>query len=94
MKRMVMVLLVFLTVCLLAGCGNVYLQGDAMTAAQSSTMDAYGFYQRVDGNSQPLAKAYALENATQWRWFVRSALKSTTWGPALPGDPNQQGGAQ
>ena len=85
-------ILLALAMCV-GGCGNVYLYGDALTAAQSSTMDAYGFWQRVDGNAQPFSKAYAAENVTQWRWFVRAAMKNATWGPKLPSDANQYGGA-
>jgi hypothetical protein len=82
---------VVLAVCLLAGCGNVYLSGDAMTAAECSTLDAAGFVQRVDedGNASPLVRAYAVENAVQWRCFVRSAKKNQSWGPKLPGDANE-----
>ncbi len=79
---------VVLAVCLMAGCGNVYLSGDAMTAAESSALDAAGFAQRVegDGNASTLVRAYAVENAEQWRYFVRSAKKDANWGPALPGE--------
>ena len=82
---------VVLAVCLLAGCGNVYLSGDAMTAAESSAVDAASFAQRVDvdGNASPLVRGYAVENAVQWRCFVRSAKKDLSWGPKLPGDANQ-----
>jgi hypothetical protein len=82
-------LVVFVLAFLVAGCGNVYLQGDAMTAVESSTLDAYGFYQRVDGNALPFVKAYAAENVQQWRWFARSAKNDLAWGPKLPGDANQ-----
>jgi hypothetical protein len=72
-----------------AGCGNVYLTGDALTSVQQSTLDAYTFWERVDGNAQPLAKAYGQENASQWRYFARAALRDPNWGPKLPGDSNQ-----
>ena len=84
--------------CLLAllvavvGCGNVYLQGDAMTACQTSAMDAYGASQRahVDANAagegMTWEAIYLDENYKQWRSFVRSATKDTTWGPKLPGE--------
>ena len=91
-KKKAMVLsVVVLAVCLLAGCGNVYLAGDAMTAAECSSLDAADFSQRVqaDGNASPLVRNYAVENAWQWRCFVRSAKKDQSWGPKLPGDPNQ-----
>ena len=84
-----LVVLVILGLMTLGGCGNVSLTGEAMTAAESSTLDAYGFYSRVDGNAQPFTKAYALENAGQWRWFVRSAKRDLAWGPKLPGEANQ-----
>jgi len=68
-----------------AGCGNVSLSGDALTAAQQSTMDAYQAVQRA--NAEPATpaweKAYLTENFLQWRFFVQSAVKDTTWGPKL-----------
>jgi hypothetical protein len=90
MKMWLSVMVVLAMFVWLAGCGNVQLSGDAMTAAQTSTLEALGFYQRVqlDANASPLVRGYALENVTQWRWFVRSAKRDMTWGPKLPGDPN------
>lgn len=83
------------------GCGNVYLRGEAMTAAETSTLDAYGALQRVDPcpscvdpaatttqpSVEPWVKAYLAENFKQWRFFVRSARKDLTWGPKLEGEP-------
>ena len=83
----------------LAGCGNVYLWGDGLTAAETSAMDAYNAFQRAqpsavlpDANAAPAdpnaslpmwEKAYLEENYKQWRSFVRSANKDLTWGPKL-----------
>lgn len=82
------------------GCGNVYLRGEALTAAETSTLDAYGALQRVDPcpscmdptaattqpSVEPWVKAYLAENFKQWRFFVRSARKDLTWGPKLEGE--------
>jgi hypothetical protein len=91
MKSVVLVLVMVMAALWAAGCGSVYLQGEAMTAAESSALDAAGFAERVevDGNASPLVRAYAVENAEQWRYFVRSAKKDQSWGPKLPGDANQ-----
>lgn len=73
----------------LAGCGNVYLKGDALTAAESSTMDAYQAAQRsgATATTQPTwQQSYLVENFKQWRFFVRSAHKDLTWGPKLEGE--------
>jgi hypothetical protein len=72
-----------------AGCGNVYLHGDAATAAEQSTLDAYQAVQRsgAAAASQPSwDQAYLTENFKQWRFFVRSARKDLTWGPKLEGE--------
>ena len=67
------------------GCGNVSLSGDALTAAQQSTMDAYQAAQRGDADpaTPGWQKAYLSENFLQWRFFVRSAHKDMNWGPKL-----------
>jgi hypothetical protein len=72
----------------LAGCGNVYLQGDGLTAAETSTLDAYQAVQRADAEPATPAweKAYLTENFKQWRFFVRSARKDLAWGPKLEGE--------
>ena len=73
-----------------AGCGNVYLQGDAATAAETSTLDACQAVQRsgADATTQPSwEQSYLVENFKQWRSFVRSARKDLTWGPKLAGEP-------
>jgi hypothetical protein len=86
-----MLVVAALVLLVLAGCGNVYLTGDAASCAENSALDAAGFAWRVreDPNASRLVRAYAEENAEQWRWFVRAARKDRTWGPKLPGDPNQ-----
>ena len=85
-----MCLVVVPIVCLLAGCGNVTLRGDAMTAAQQSTMDAYQAVLRSpDTSTQPATgtiKSYLVDNFKQWRSFVRSAKCDLTWGPKLAGE--------
>jgi len=72
----------------LAGCGNVYLRGEALTAAETSAMDAFGAAQRADAEPATPAwqKAYLQENFKQWRLFVRSARKDDAWGPKLEGE--------
>jgi len=100
MKKLMMCIAV-LVVLGLTGCGNVYLKGDALTAAETSALDAYGALQRVDPCPncvdpaaaatqpcvEPWVKAYLMENFKQWRFFVRSARKDLTWGPKLEGEP-------
>jgi predicted aminopeptidase len=75
-----------------AGCGNVYLSGDGLTAAQQSTMDAYQAVQRADADPATPAtlRVYLSENFKQWRFFVRSAVKDLNWGPKLPGESTTQ----
>lgn len=89
MKRFcVLVLLAALFCAVVAGCGNVYLKGEALTAAETSAMDAYQANQRAA--TQPATpawqQAYMAENYKQWREFVRSARKDTAWGPKLEGE--------
>jgi hypothetical protein len=81
-------LLLVVAVAGLPGCGNVYLRGDAATAAETSAMDAYQAYQRAATQPDSVAwqKAYLQENFCQWRYFVRSARKDLTWGPKLDGE--------
>lgn len=69
----------------LVGCGNVYLQNDGLTAAETSTLDAFGAAQRAaaDPAVPEWEKAYLDENFKQWRCFVRSARKDLAWGPKL-----------
>ena len=68
-----------------AGCGNVTLKGDALTAAENSTMDAYQAVQRanIDPATPAWEKAYLCENFKQWRFYVQSARKDLSWGPKL-----------
>ena len=87
MKTRILVVIVFLAVLLLAGgCGNVYLRGEALTAAEVSAMDAWQAATRAEAEpgAPPWLKAYTAENFRQWRCFVRSARKDLTWGPKLP----------
>lgn len=74
------------TTALVAGCGNVYLQGEGLTAAETSALDAYQAANRADADPATPAwqKAYLEENFKQWRFFVRSARKDLAWGPQLP----------
>jgi len=91
MKRC-MVAMVVLALVLLVGCGNVYLSGDGLSAAQQSTMDAYQAVQRADTDpaTPPTLKIYLTQNFKQWRFFVRSAVKDLNWGPKLPGESTTQ----
>jgi hypothetical protein len=84
MKKLAICIAV-LAVLFLAGCGNVYLKGDALTAAETSTMDAYGAVNRAQAEAieSPWLQAYLGENFKQWRQFVRSARKDDAWGPKL-----------
>lgn len=68
---------------LLGGCGNVYLKGEALVAAQQSSLDAYQAVQRADTAQPATIKAYLAENFKQWRSFVRAAKKDEAWGPKL-----------
>lgn len=87
MKQLILAL-VLVSVVVLAGCGNVTLRGEAMTAAQTSTMDAYQAVQRaqIDAATPAWENAYLQENFKQWRFFVRSANKNDQWGPKLEGE--------
>ena len=72
----------------LGGCGNVYLRGEALTAAETSTMDAFQAAQRATAEpaTPTWEKAYLEENFKQWRLFVRAAHKDEAWGPKLEGE--------
>jgi len=55
MKRATILILVvcgMLAVLSMAGCGNVTLRGEALTAADTSTMDAYQAAQRVQADAK------------------------------------------
>ena len=78
------------------GCGNVTLRGDALTAAEMSTMDAYQAAQRSGaveamrtGTPPTWEQSFLIENFKQWRFFVRSACKNLTWGPKLPDERSE-----
>ncbi|MFA6133395.1 MAG: hypothetical protein WC869_05185 [Phycisphaerae bacterium] len=45
------------------GCGNVYLKGEALTAAETSTMDAYQAVQRLGGTGVPPVSESTAETA-------------------------------
>ena len=88
-KMMVMLAVVAVAVMLiLPGCGNVYMWGDAMTAAETSALDAHQFSKRVkkDPNMPAFVGAYADENYKQWRSLVRSGKADAEWGPLLDGE--------
>ena len=84
----VLFMLVVLAVMICSGCGNVTLKGEAATAAERSTLDAYQAVQRADADPATPAwqKAYLSENFKQWRFFVRSYRKDLNWGPRLEGE--------
>ena len=71
-----------------AGCGNVHLTGEALTAAENSAMDALQASRRADADEATAdwQKAYLAENFLQWRWFVRAARREDSWGPKLPAE--------
>jgi hypothetical protein len=75
-----------LVAAMLAGCGNVWLSGDAMTVTENSCTDAYNAAQRADkdANIPNWNKVYLDENFYQWRSYVRAAKANATWGPKLP----------
>ena len=85
--RKLAICVALLAVFCLAGCGNVHLWGEALTAAETSTMDALQAARRADAEPETPAweTAYLQENFKQWRSFVRSARKDDTWGPNLEG---------
>jgi len=86
--RLCVLVMLLAAMCLTAGCGNVYLKGEAATAVETSTMDAYGAVQRAMADEQTpgWTRAYLEENFRQWREFARAARKDTTWGPKLSGE--------
>ena len=74
---------------LLPGCGDVYLHGEALTAAEMSTMDALQAVRRSSDSDPPtpaLIRSYLTENFRQWRYFVRAARRQADWGPKLEGE--------
>lgn len=85
-RKLIAVVALLAVVLCIAGCGNVYLKGEALTAAETSTMDAYQAAQRAGATAatQPTwEQSYLVENFKQWRCFVRSARKDLAWGPKL-----------
>ena len=89
MRKVAMCIAVLVVLCL-TGCGNVYLRGEALTAAETSTLAAYQAVQRSAPQLEPdcpaWLRAYLQENFKQWRFFVRSARKDEAWGPRLTGE--------
>jgi hypothetical protein len=85
-RWLILALALVLAILTVAGCGNVTLKGDSMTAAEVSTLDAYNASQRAgaDPNMPHWTQVYLDENFKQWRCFVWSAKKDVTWGPKLP----------
>jgi len=82
MKRTVIAITLFCLVCFVfTGC-QVYLNGEARTAVTNSTIDAVEAARRAnaDPNTAPWLKSYTVENAKQWREFMRSAKRDTAWG--------------
>lgn len=87
-------ILILAMVFCLAGCGNVYVMGDAKTALETSAMDAWLASQKpLPAESPAWVKAYLEQNFIQWRSFARSANKNETWGPKLPSE-NAAGGTK
>ncbi|MCY2930414.1 MAG: hypothetical protein NTV86_13120 [Planctomycetota bacterium] len=86
-------LLVLLAALSVAGCGNVYVQGEARTAVETSALDAYLASQKAsaDACTPAWGKAYLEENFRQWRYFARAARKDANWGPKLLGEVQAQG---
>ena len=85
-RWLILALVLVLAILTVAGCGNVTLKGDSMTAAEMSTLDAFNASQRAgaDPNMPHWTQVYLDENFKQWRCFVWSAKKDVTWGPKLP----------
>ena len=72
------------------GCASVQLRGDALTAAETSALDAYQAVHRSGavesmrtGKQLTMEQAYLVENFRQWRFYVRAARKDLSWGPRL-----------
>jgi len=89
----VAVALAVLAVLCLAGCGNVYLRGEALTAAETSAMDALQAAQRAGAEPATPAweKAYLEENFKQWRFLVRSPPLAGTAPPRYHGKRHEIG---
>lgn len=85
MKPSLCLLCLLLLLCGVAGCGNVYLRGEAATAVETSAMDSYLVAQKAgaDGTCPTWVKGYLEENFRQWRSFARSNRAEPTWGPRL-----------
>jgi hypothetical protein len=93
---LILALVLVLAILTVAGCGNVTLKGDSMTAAEMSTLDAFNASQRAgaDPNIPHWTQVYLDENFKQWRCFVWSAKKDVTWGPKLPSEKSDTTGTK
>ncbi len=87
-RNLLILVLLFVAVLSVGGCGNVSLSGDAMTAAENSVTNAYTASVKadLDPSTPDWAKVYLSENFKQWRFYVRSARKDLSWGPVLPSE--------
>lgn len=79
--RIIIPAILTLILCLcLAGCGNVYLRGEALTAAETSAVDAVEANRRAADTPAPdWLKAYLAENSQQWKSFVQAAKDDTKY---------------
>ena len=95
MRGMILVFVTLVGMTCFTGCGNVYLRGDALTAAETSVMDAYqavhrsGAIEAHQSDTPTWEQVYFTENFKHWRYFVRSARKDLTWGPTLPNERSE-----
>ena len=87
------VMVAVISLACLAGCGNVFLMGEAKTAVQTSTMDAYLASQKasIDTTTPTWVRAYLEENFRQWRFFSRAASHDPNQGPTLPSEQASTG---
>ena len=88
MKRLLTICVLVIALLCVTGCGNVYLRGEAITAAETSAIDAYQATIRAaaEPTTAEWLRAYLDENFKQWRFFVRSAHNDEAWGPKLEGE--------
>ena len=85
MRTFITSLIVLAMLACVAGCSNVHVKGEALTALETSALDAYQAAQRAESESA-WQRAYIQENYHQWRFFVRAARKDDKWGPRLEGE--------
>jgi len=93
MRGAVLVFVAVVGMTCFTGCASVQLRGDALTAAETSTMDAYQAVHRSGavesmraGKQLTWEESYFVNNFRQWRSLVRSANKNLNWGPTLPSE--------